>query len=235
MYDIFFISYNELNADKNFQRLKSKHPRAQRIHGIEGIFNAHQLAAKKSFTKMFWVVDGDAVVLDTFDFSYKLPVWQGDEHDAECVHVWRSQNPVNELVYGYGGVKLLPKSLTANMNMSGVDMTTSISKLFKGMKEISNITEFNTDPFSSWKSGFRECVKLSSRIIDRQKNNETQERLDIWCSVGKDKPFGEYVIQGALDGKAYGEANKNDKEAIKKINDFSWLTTEFNKKYGTTN
>jgi phosphoribosylpyrophosphate synthetase len=33
---------------------------------------------------------------------------------------------------------------------------------------VSNITAFNTDPYSTWKSAFRECVKLSSKIIDRQ-------------------------------------------------------------------
>ena len=31
-------------------------------------------------------------------------------------HVWRSKNPVNELVYGYGGVKLLPTKLTLDMD-----------------------------------------------------------------------------------------------------------------------
>jgi hypothetical protein len=226
MYDIFFISYKEPNADKNFQLLKSKCPRAQRIHGVEGIFNAHRLAAKKSFTKMFWVVDGDAVIVDDFKFDYRV-----SEYDLECVHVWRSINPVNNLVYGYGGVKLLPKSLTSNMNLNGIDMTTSISSLFKGIESVSNITEFNTDPFSSWKSAFRECVKLSSKTIDRQNDNETIERLTAWCTIGKDRPYGEYVISGANTGKAYGEQYKDDKEAIKKINDFKWLEEEFKKYY----
>jgi hypothetical protein len=226
VYDIFFISYNESNADKNFSILKSKVPQAQRIHGVTGIFQAHQLAAKKSFTKMFWVVDGDAVIVDDFNFDYCV-----SEYDLECVHVWRSINPVNNLIYGYGGVKLLPKALTVNMNLDSVDMTTSISPLFKGIDSVSNITEFNTDPFSSWKSAFRECVKLSSKIIDRQNNEETAERLDTWCNVGKDKPFGEYVINGALAGKAYGEKNKNNKDAIKQINNFSWLEQEYKKYY----
>ena len=34
----------------------------------------------------------------------------------ECCPVWRSKNPVNELVYGYGGVKLLPTKLTLDMD-----------------------------------------------------------------------------------------------------------------------
>jgi hypothetical protein len=47
------------------------------------------------------------------------------------VHVWLGQNPINDLVYGYGGVKLLPRTLTINMDTMSSDMTTSISKNFR--------------------------------------------------------------------------------------------------------
>jgi len=227
MYDIFFISYEELNADKNFNLLKLKVPQAQRIHGIKGIFQAHQFAAKQSFTKMFWVVDGDAVIHNEFNFDHKVSAY-----DFETVHVWRSQNPVNGLIYGYGGVKLLPRQLTLDMNTNTTDMSTAISKKFKLMPQVSNITAFNTDPFNTWKSAFRECVKLSSRVIDRQKDNETQERLDIWCTAGEDKPFGKFAIKGAVAGKEFGILNKDDVEALKKINDFIWLEEEFKKQHG---
>ena len=68
MYDIVFISYNEPNAEENWQRLTARFPLAKRVHGVKGIHQAHIAAAKKCFTHMFWVVDGDAVILDTFDF-----------------------------------------------------------------------------------------------------------------------------------------------------------------------
>jgi hypothetical protein len=122
-------------------------------------------------------------------------------------------------VYGNGGVKLLPKKLTMNMDTSRIDMTTSISTLFKPMPEISNITAFNTDPFNTWRSAFRECAKLASSSIDRQNNEETQHRLNVWCTIGND----ENAIKGALAGKAYGEKNASNKEALFKINDFTWL------------
>jgi hypothetical protein len=217
-YDIIFISYNEPNADENFAKLKARFPYAQRIHGIKGIHQAHIAAAKKAFTKMFWVVDGDAEIMPTFNFDYVV-----SEYDLENVHVWRSINPVNGLEYGYGGVKLLPKKLTQNMDTSKPDMTTSISTLFKAMPEVSNITAFNTDPFNSWKSAFRECVKLSSKTIDRQNDNETQVRLDRWCTVGADLN----VLQGAQEGRKYGLENKDDPEALKLINDFDWLQARF--------
>ena len=218
MYDIIFISYNEPNADKNFAKLKARFPYAHRVHGIKGIHQAHIAAAKKAFTKMFWVVDGDAEILDTFNFDYEV-----SKYDLDCVHVWKSQNPVNGLEYGYGGVKLLPKKLTQNMDLSKPDMTTSISSLFKAMPEVSNITAFNTDPFNSWKSAFRECCKLASKVIDRQDDTETNQRLKVWCSTDTDA----YAQHGAIMGRDYGLANKDNPDALAKINDFDWLEEQF--------
>ena len=224
MYDIIFISYNEPNADSNFAKLKSRFPRSQRVHNVKGIHQAHIAAANKSFTKMFWVVDGDAEIVDSFNFDYVVP-----KEDIECVHVWRSINPINDLQYGYGGVKLLPKTLTQTMDVSRPDMTTSISQWFKAMPEISNVTAFNTDPFNTWKSAFRECCKLASRTIDRQDDVETQQRLDAWCKFNESVPFGFYAFLGAEGGKHYGENNQNNIEALKCINDFDWLATEFSR------
>lgn len=221
MYDIIFISYNEPNADENYAKLKARFPRSQRVHGVKGIHQAHVAAAKKSFTKMFWVVDGDAEIVEDFDFSYQADAWSLD-----CVHVWRSRNPLNHLEYGYGGVKLLPKSLTVNMQLGNVDMTTSISTKFKAIEQVSNVTKFNTDPFNTWKSAFRECVKLASQIIDRQDSVESVERLDVWCNVAQGD-YADHAIEGARAGRNYGEQNRGDLEALSKINDFDWLKEQF--------
>jgi hypothetical protein len=221
-YDIVFISYQESNADTNYKSLLKKYPSAKRIHGVKGIHQAHIAAAKICETEMFWVVDGDAEIVQEFQFDYYVSMW-----DKQTVHVWRSQNPVNNLVYGYGGVKLLPRQLTIDMDISKPDMTTSISDKFKAVHEISNITAFNTDPFNAWKSAFRECAKLSSRVIDRQNNLETQQRLDVWCNEGKDKPYGNYAILGAIAGKEFGSQHKNNMEELQKINNFDWLKEQF--------
>lgn len=228
-YDIVFISSNEPNADENYNLLKQQYPRAKRVHGVKGIHQAHIAAAKLCDTEMFWAVDGDAEILDTFDFNHQIARYDVDGRST--VYVWRSYNPVNSLVYGYGGVKLLPTELTKNVDVNSPDMTTSISKNFKAIAEMSNKTAFNTDPFSAWRSGFRECVKLASQAIDRQVAEETEFRLDAWCSRGSDKPFGKYAILGARAGKAYGESNKGDKTALAKINDFDWLLKQFKQSY----
>ena len=222
MYDIVFISYNESNADENYASLKARFPMAKRVHGVKGIHQAHIKAAKKCFTKMFWVVDADAIILDDFRFDYEV-----DDYNLETVHVWRSKNPVNNLVYGYGGIKLLPRKLVINMDLSKADMTTSISPYFIAVEEVANITAFNTDEFSTWRSAFRECCKLASKTIDRQNNEETENRLHVWQTVGEDQPFGKYALAGAAAGTDYGRSSQGNLEALKKINDFDWLKEQF--------
>ena len=224
MYEIFFISYGEIKSEDNWKKLKDKFPLARRIKDIKGIRNAHIAAANASWSSMFYVVDGDAEIVDDFLFDYIVP-----EEDFETVHVWSSVNPVNNLTYGYGGVKLLPKQLVINMDHSTPDMTTAISKNFKIFDQISNITHFNTDPFNAWKSAFRECVKLSSKVIDRHYEDETDYRLKIWCTVGEGKKLGNFVLEGANAGKKYGEENAGDLIALSKINDFDWLKEQYGK------
>jgi hypothetical protein len=212
MFDIVFISYNEPNADANYERLKQRFPLAKRVHGVQGIHNAHIAAARRCFTKMFWVVDGDAEVLESFNFDY-----EPDDTETDVVHVWRSQNPENGLMYGYGGVKLLPRKLTLNMRTDSVDMTLAISDKFKAMPEISNITAFNTDPFSTWRSSFRECCKLV------QNDDLTSGmRYSAWITMGSD-----ISIAGAIAGGKYGRENASNPEALRLINDFEWLKQRY--------
>ena len=222
LYDIVFISYNEPTADENFENLKNRFPRAKRVHGVKGIHNAHIRAAELAETEMFWVVDGDAIITENFDFTHVV-----SRYELNTVQVWRSQNPINNLIYGYGGVKLLPRTLTLNMDVNSTDMTTSISDQFKIQVEVSNITAFNTDPFNTWKSAFRECVKLASQSIVRQDTDETIVRLDTWCSTGADQPFGEYAIRGAIEGRNFGIKYKEDSSMLTKINDFDWLKEQY--------
>jgi hypothetical protein len=71
-FDIIFISYNEKNADENYENLKLRFPRVKRVHGVKGIQNAHIEAANLAETDMFWVVDADAIIEDTFAFEIKI-------------------------------------------------------------------------------------------------------------------------------------------------------------------
>ena len=244
MHNIVFISYQEPNAEDNWLKLKERFPDAQRLHGIVGIHNAHRQAANIFYTPFlksmlsvanvkqhcsgqnhFWVVDGDSIISD--DFTFDVP----SQLIRDGVYVYKALNPVNGLTYGYGGIKLLPIEQTANMNINNVDMTTSISKNFFPVNQVASTTNFNTDPFNTWKSAFRECVKLSSKIIEEQVDIETDQRLDAWCTIGNDKLYGNYCINGAIEGRVYGRTNRGNIDALKLINNFSWLENKFKELY----
>jgi len=221
-YDVVMLSYQEPEADANYAKLLEKVPNAKRVHGVKGIFNAHQRASEIADTKMFYVIDADAILLDDFEFEYFPTVW-----DEGTVHVWKSKNPINGLVYGFGGLKLFPTQLLRDAKEWRVDFTTSISDKFKPMPGTANYTAFNTNPYDTWKSAFRECTKLSSSVIHRAKQDETDERLEVWCTINNDAKFGEYAIAGANAGREYGTTNADDDEALGKINDFEWLHNKF--------
>jgi hypothetical protein len=223
-YDVVFISFHETFANKNFLELKKLacYNLVYWVDGVKGIHNAHKKAAEIVSSDMFWVVDADAKVVPTFNFNMLLT-----NEELDIVHVWKSKNPVNNLEYGYGGVKLLPRQLTLDMDLSSIDMTTSISNKFKSMPHVSNITAFNTDALSTWRSAFRECVKLSSRIIVGQNDVETENRLSTWITESTGADYSEYAKSGASAGKWFGTTHKDNPDMLSKINDYDWLAAEF--------
>jgi hypothetical protein len=247
MLDVFFLSYNEPYADENYELLLKKAPHARRVNGITGFTQAHQECARRSLTNNFYVVDSDAVIVDDFDFYFtpsKYNKWWGIP-ESECLCLWSSINPINDLVYGHGGVKLLPKDKLLSKNPDTVDFTTGFGLSIKSFDKVSNITKFNYDEFTTWRSAFRECAKLATNLTNedlKHKLNydadeisryikETKMRLKAWTTRGSDKTFGSHAIAGAKAGQAYGKKHKGDLAALKLINDFEWMKNEFTKFY----
>lgn len=204
-------------ADLHWRVLCHAHPHARRVDGIDGILAAHRECARLARTSNFYVVDADNEILD-IDFCLRLP-----DYDKQYVHVWRARNPVNGLVYGWGGIKLFPKKLLLNEATMPLDMTTSFP--LKIMPTIASITHFNTSAFSTWRSAFREGVKLTCSTSE-----ESQQRLTIWCSTAHG-PFAEECLSGARAGRDYGIAQCDDREMLLRINDWNWLRAQFEATY----
>jgi MoaA/NifB/PqqE/SkfB family radical SAM enzyme len=220
--DVIFISYNEPNAEENWARVLEKAPHAKRVNGVEGIFEAHKAAAKLAITDMFFVVDGDAYLVDDWQFNFQPGIF-----DRDCTYVWHSKNPLNDLTYGYGGVKLFPrKSLTRARKWNTLDLSTTITSKLKVIETVSNITAFNTDEYSTWRSAFREVVKLCETIKRDTNDTDAIHRLDTWKTVGLDKPFGNYAIAGANAAVAFFDRNY-DTPQLRQINNGEWLYTMF--------
>ena len=230
MLDVFMLTFGEPEADDNFEILQNYAPHAKRVDNVEGLLNAHKACAELSETNYFYVVDADAVISENFQFKFEpnpnREAYPGVP-ETECVFTYRSHNPINDLIYGYGAVKLFPKKNLLATTEFKVDMTTSIGAKFKPKFEVSNITQFNTDPFNTWRSAFRECTKLSSNIIDNNKQIDDAYRLEVWCTRGENRRFGEYALLGAQQGRDFGTHYKGNKEALSKINDWNWLKETF--------
>mgnify|MGYP003326054363 FL=1 len=101
MLDVIQISYHEPYADDNFELLQLFAPHAKQIKGVKGIFEAHKAAAEIAETRNFYVIDADAVIDEQFNFKFTPGVneeqWPG-VMEVDCVFVWRSRNPVNDLL-----------------------------------------------------------------------------------------------------------------------------------------
>lgn len=228
--DIILLSYDEPNAQIKFLKLQEKYGhRIKHVQGVKGIANAHIEAAKRSMTDSFFVIDADADIVDSFKFDYS----RINNKFNDIVYVWHSINPINGLEYGVGGVKLFNKNMFDRPSSLIIDVTTSISNGLQVIPEVSCITRFNTSPFSTWRTAFRECTKLSSNLIEGHIPKENEERLHIWrMKADIDSDFYQYCLTGACHGTEYGLENANDFEALRKINDFEWLQERFTNFFG---
>lgn len=213
MYDVFFLSFDEPMADLHWKVLQDRVASARRVHAVPGIHAAHMRCADLSQTNHFFVVDADNEVLD-FDFSYKVP-----SYDAGYVHLWQARNPLNGLEYGWGGIKLFPKRVLKKMTGKPLDMTTSFD--LKMMDGVRSITHFNYAPFETWRSAFRECVKLTLGGTQ-----EALERREVWLTQAEG-PFAHNCLAGAHAGRVYAEVNRNRPERLFLINDYAFLREEF--------
>lgn len=222
MYDVFFISYDETIADENWHRISSRLPHSRRVHGIKGIRNAHMACATQSFTEMFWTIDGDTVVDADFDFRFAPPVW-----DRKYLHLWYSRNPVNDLQYGYGSLKLWPRQHLLDFKGNWLDFTTTVGNI-KIVDEVVATTNFNYDGYSTWKSAFRETLKLCFNIANGDVD-ESLERLLVWMNTENDVPFASMSRAGAKHGMEYFIEHRDDLSALMLINDFEWLKQMYSK------
>ena len=211
--DIVFISYDEKNADLNWDLLKKQHPRAKRLHGINGLYNALCEAARISETDHFFAVFAKTQVHEDFKFDF-LP----DRLKEPTNYNFHAINMSNGLEYGTFGVILHNCDLLLNTTIDdyGVDFATSFP--FQVVPQISAYAYFNADPFMAWRTAFRECAKLESRCIPNQVEIETKYRLQVWTTHAKG-PNAEWVLKGANDGVAFARSGAD----LNIINDWQWL------------
>ena len=208
-FDVFFLSYDEPNADLHFADLSNKVPWAQRIHGVKGSDHAHKAAAEQSETEWLLTVDADNIVYPEF-FDLDLDM----SNEEIRAYSWCGRNVVNGLRYGNGGLKLWKKEHVLNMKThenseserAQVDFCWETG--YRNFPKTYSDTIINATPFMSWRAGFREGVKM---ILDQGLKVPAQEinnkiwwhnlhRLRMWSTVGSHVENGLFAIYGARLG-----------------------------------
>lgn len=219
--DIVFVSYDEINANLNYEILKKRFPRAKRVHGVEGMVPALKEACRQSETDHVYVVFAKTQLHEDFDFSF-LP----DRLKEPSHYLFNGRNMSNGLEYGTLGVTMYNCKLVLDAKEWGVDFTTSFP--VQTVPILSAYGYFAEDEYRAWRTAFRECTKLRSKCIQNQVDVETDYRLRVWTSHAQG-PYKDWVLQGARDGVEYADSS----EDLMNILDWTWLKNYFDKKYSS--
>jgi UDP:flavonoid glycosyltransferase YjiC (YdhE family) len=228
--DVVFVSYDEPNADKHFEILRQSVPRAQRVHGVKGFHEAHCAAALCAGTSRFITVDADTQLWpEFFDTVVTVPA-----HLANSTWCWASEQAVNGLRYGNGGVKIWCKDMLSTL-VSHERATGVLAYDFchhAGYSQFDRCfsrTYPNSTPKQAFRSGLRESVKLGRGmdgvaipppLIVKAIKSVRARRLLIWMTVGADALNGLWTMLGARMGFLLNAEPGFDATCV---SDFSWF------------
>ena len=224
--DIVFISYDELNADQNYRNLVSRFPQAKRVHGVEGMVAALEAAARASTTDWYYAVFAKTQVHESFKFDFAPDRFQQPKH-----YIFYAINAVNDLVYGEMGIILYNRQMVLDgPSKLGIDYTMSFPN--ETIPQISAYGNFNTDPYQTWRTAFRETAKLC--LFQHQSPSvETEHRLSTWLSHAHGA-HAEWALRGAQDGKQFFEAVGADEQQLKAMFSWKWLRERYCSLYEKT-
>ena len=208
--DIVFISYDEKDADLNYELLLKRFPLAKRIHGVKGNVNAYKEAAKISDTPWYYAVFPKTKIDPNFRFDHHPNYLETPGH-----YIFNAHNVITDYAYGHGGVKMYHVKTTIEIENWGYDFTLSSPVT---VIPVNSCYLVPASPYEAWRTSFREVLKL--------RDNTTVEgmyRLNRWLT-GNHTEFGEYSMKGAAD------ALKFDGD-VTIANSWEWLREQFDSRY----
>lgn len=231
--DVVYISNGEPDAERWFEHLKGilsldsttvkGMPRfsntLHRVTNVNGRVAAYQAAARASDTDWFFAVFAKLEVNADFPFAWQPDCWQEPKH-----YIFNSKNPVNGLEYGHMGMIAYNKRLVLENNSPGIDFT--LSQPHESVPVLSGIAHFNQDMWTTWRTAFREVLKLRM-FMESDPTVETHHRLNVWRNVAYGD-FSECSMQGARDADAYYDEVNGDPAKLQLSFDWDWLKERFN-------
>ena len=113
------------------------------------------------------------------------------------------------------------KSLTLSNTGTGLDFT--LDSAHEVVPILSGTAYYNMDPWTCWRTAFRECIKLRSAT-----DVESQYRLKQWLKTpldGERTVNDEWSVRGAEDAVEYYESVNGDFAELRKSYDWDWLAS----------
>lgn len=233
--DIVYISNGEPDADKWYTHLcnllRRETPgfptlmhdnRIVRVSNVNGRAEAYKAAATASSTPWFFAVFAKLEVSSDFDWDWQPDYWQEPKH-----YIFNARNPVNGLEYGHQAMIAYNKRLVLETEDPGLDFT--LSKAHEVVPILSGTAHFNQDPWMTWRTAFREVLKLR-QFMDLAPTLETQHRLQTWLSKAHGD-HAEWCLRGAADAVEYYEAVTGNPTELHRSFEWAWLYNYFTERY----
>ena len=227
--DIVYISYDETDAEKNYQTLleytDNLPNQVYRITGVDGMQNALKAASTISTTPWSYQVFAKTELNPEFRFDYTPDYLQVPKH-----YIFHCHNMSNDLVYGHMGVVMYNNQMvreSLDYRELGLDFTMSFP--VEVVPELSCYGRFATSPYQAWRTAFRETSKLSA-----DDNIESRYRLKIWCERATGN-HAEWVLRGAQDGVEFYKECNGELQELKRAFDWTFLQQRFNTLYNISN
>jgi hypothetical protein len=222
--DVIFFSNGEPGADENFEYLQSLGLSNRIIHqrGVSGRVASQHAAAETSETGWYFLINAKLRVNPTFDFT-----WQPDRLQRAKHYIFSATNPVNGLEYGHQAIVANNRRLTLATVADGLDFTMSSPHEVVGMN--SGVAYYNTDPWTTWRTAFREAIKLQYY----SKNGtvkENQDRLEAWLRIGNGEN-GCWSTGGAYDAVEYYHSVDGNLSELMRSYDWAWLREYYDERY----
>jgi len=221
--DIIYISNGEPESERWYTHLAQTCGReVKRVIDVDGRSAAYKAAAELSTTPWFWAVFAKLEVNPEFDWR-----WQPDWLQEPKHYIFNSRNPVNGLEYGHMGVIAYNKKLVLDTDTPGLDFT--LSRAHAVVPLLSATAHYNTTPELTWRTAFREVLKLKDDVV-KTSSVESTYRLDTWLTQA-DGDHAEFSLLGAADAVDYYNKVNGDYTELMRSYEWAWLKEYYSSRY----
>ena len=187
---------------------------------------ALEAAADMCQTPWYYAVFAKTRLESSFDFSFVPDYLQQPKH-----YMFDCKNSMNGLQYGHMGIIMYNCQGIRDINRSGewgLDYTLSFAH--ESVPILSCHGDFNTTPYHTWRTAFRECAKLAY-FESQDPSVDGDYRLRIWQTKAQGK-HQDWCLRGANDGVEFFRDCGGDLQILKKSFRWEWLREWFVDRYG---